>query len=539
MTPAGDAHGSMRPRRDASSRLARLLDRAVVFARLGRLLELVGRVLVAVAVAVLAIAIACSLGLRLPFPAGPIAVAAAIAIAARQGTRTWTWPDRLATAMALEKAHPRIGERISRAVGFIGMPSKTAGPPTDLPMVDLVAEAVEEAATAVESLAVDRSGKRHAIRGPLLPLRWPAAGLAAGVAIAVAVLAVPERLVPQLAEAFFLPRPARPIVGPVETEPPTALPKAATAAAVRLAEAAATEERLAVVLLARFARLPGGSREELTRREQDWLDETAAVQAAIADDIGRDLGTVVAAVARTDPRIADELAGGGLVRERVAALEQAAERIRGNQLAAASGLIASQVRPILSALGTYGVVPSGKTGPAFDRAELVRRRILAAIEADGDRVAAVAAEAGTIPKGNALDLAPADGAGRGPTPSTLGTAAIETAAIDRTASQAAGTKGTGGGPAGDAGSTAGTAGSTGGTAGEPASVAATDPGGRLPAWVRAREERPVETLAGDDFAAPPRYRAAVDDYYRRLWAVESPAGPAPLERRQREQEAAP
>ncbi len=538
MTLAGDAHGSMRPRRDASSRLARLLDRAVFVAQFGRLLELVARILVAVAVAVLAITVACSLGLRLPFPTGPIMVAAAIGIAVWLGTRKWNWPDRLATAMALERAHPRIGERISRAVGFIGRPSETAGPPTDLPMEDLVAEAVEEAATAIEALAGDRSGKRHAIHGPLLPVRWPAAGLAAGVAVVVAILAVPGRLVPQLAEAFFPPRPARPIARPVETDPPMALPKAATTAAARLAEAAAAEERLAVALLARFARLPGGAREELTRREQDWLDETAAVQAAIADDIGRDLGTVVAAVARTDPRIADELAGGGLVRERVAALEQAAERIRGNQLAAASGLITKQVRPILLALAECGVVPSGKTGPAFDRAELVRRRILSAIAADEDRLPATMTESGRTPTGTSGDLAPADGAERGPAPSMLGTTAI-----DRVATQAAGTTGTGRGTAGDAdstaGSIAGSAGSTAGTAGGPASVAATDPEGRLPAWVRAREERPVETLAGDDFSAPPRYRAAVDDYYRRLWAVESPVGAAPPERQQREQETAP
>lgn len=526
-----DSHGSMRPRRDASSRLARLLDRAVVVARAGQVFELAGRVVVAVVLAILAIVLAFGLGFHLPFPTGPIMVAVAIGIAAWRGIQTWEWPDRLATAMALERAHPRIGERISRAVGFIGMPSEDAGSPADLPVVDLVGEALEEAATAVEALAVDRSGKRHAVRGPLLSLRWPAAGLIAAVAVAVAVLAVPGRLVPQLAEAFLVPRPAGPIARSMETEPPTVLPTSAVAAAMRLAEAAATEERLAVALLARFARLPGGSREELTRREQDWLDETAALQAAIADDISRDLGTVVAAVAGTDPRIAAERAGWGLVRERVAALEQAAERIRGNQLAAASGLITSQVRPILAALAECGVAPSGKSGPAVDRAELVQRRILSAIEADGDRVMAGAAEAGTIPKGDALDLASADGAGRGPAPSTLGTTEIETTSTDRTARQAGGTAGTGGSPAGDAGSIAA-------DAGGPASwgVVVTGPGGRLPAWVRAREERAVETLAGDDFSAPPRYRAAVDDYYRRLWAVESPARP---ERQQREQESSP
>jgi len=531
-----DTQGSMRPRRDASSRLARLLDRAVVVARVGQVLELAGRGVVAVVLAILAIVLACSLGFHLPFPTGLIVVAVAIGIAAWRGIRTWKWPDRLATAMALERAHPRIGETISRAVGFIGAASEKAGPPADLLAVDLIGEALEEAATAVEALSQDRSGNRHAIRGPLLPLRWPAAGIAAAVVVAVAFLAVPGRLVPQLAEAFFVPRPAEPIPRFVEAEPPTALPRAAVAAATRLAEAASTEERLAAALLARFARLPGGSREELTRVEQDWLDETAALQAAIADDIGRDLGTVVAAVAGTDPRIADELAGGGLVRERVAALEQAAERIRGNQLAAASGLITSQVRPILAALAECGVGPSGKTGPAFDRAELVQRRILSAIEADGDRLSATMTESGRIPNGNAGDLAPADGAGHGPAPSMLGTAAT-----DRTAPGAGGTTGTGGVPAGDAGSTAGDAGSTAGDAGGPGSggMAGTDAGPRLPAWVRAREERPVETLAGDDFSAPPRYRGAVDDYYRRLWAAESPTRPARAEQQQRTQEASP
>jgi len=524
-----DTQGSMRPRRDASSRLARLLDRAVVVARVGQVLELAGRGVVAVVLAILAIVLACSLGFHLPFPTGLIVVAVAIGIAAWRGIRTWKWPDRLATAMALERAHPRIGETISRAVEFIGAASEKAGPPADLLAVDLIGEALEEAATAVEALSQDRSGNRHAIRGPLLPLRWPAAGIAAAVVVAVAFLAVPGRLVPQLAEAFFVPRPAEPIPRFVEAEPPTALPRAAVAAATRLAEAAATEERLAAALLARFARLPGGSREELTRVEQDWLDETAALQAAIADDIGRNLGTVVASVARTDPRIADELAGGGLVRERVAALEQAAERIRGNQLAAASGLITSQVRPILAALAECGVGPSGKTGPAFDRAELVQRRILSAIEADGDRLSATMTESGRIPNGNAGDLAPADGAGHGPAPSMLGTAAT-----DRTAPGAGGTTGTGGVPAGDAGSTASDAGGPGS-----GGVAGTDAGPRLPAWVRAREERPVETLAGDDFSAPPRYRGAVDDYYRRLWAAESPTRPARTEQQQRTQEASP
>ena len=154
-------------------------------------------------------------------------------------------------------------------------------------------------------------------RGPSTrgPNRFAAAGLAAGIVITVAAMLAPDRLLRAVAEPFVGPWLTETIPRPVAGEPPTIVPEAAVAAAARLAEAAAVEERLAVALLARFARLPGGSREELPRHEQDWLDETAAVQAAVADDIGRDLATVVVAIGRTNSRLSADLAGGGLVRE--------------------------------------------------------------------------------------------------------------------------------------------------------------------------------------------------------------------------------
>lgn len=502
MNVPGDLHGAMRPRRDPSTRLARLIDRAVVIARAGRLLDLLGRLVCASILAMLAVLLARAVGLGLAFPAGPIAVAAAVGVAAWQASRRWRWPDRLATAMAVERADPRIGERISRAVGFIGVPHDEPGTPKDPPVLELMAEALDEAATVLEGLNVDGSGDRHSVRGSLLSLRWPAAGLAAAAAVGIAFFAVPGRLVLPLADAFLPPRMPATIsrVPPAETV--SRLPKQAVAAAGRLAEAAATEERLAAALLTRFARSPGTAREELNRGEQDWLDEVASLQAVIAEDVGRDLAAVVAALEERDPTHAASLAG-GLVRERVAKLASTAERIRGNQLAAASGLISGEVRPILAALGAWGVEPAGKTGPAFDRVQLVQRRIVSAIGLDGERATGAVDAGWRTPPADETELAPVD--------VTAKPSATATAGTDSAGQAAGGTTGDADGP-GSGGSP------TGGDV-------VTTPGDRLPAWVRAREPRSAETLLGDAFAAPPRYREAVNDYYLRLWAAESPAPP--------------
>jgi len=361
-----------------------------------------------------------------------------------------------------------------------------------------MAVALDEAAMAVEGVGGDRSGRQ--LLGPLVPLRWPAAGLASAVAVGIAMLVVPGRLVPPLVDAFLPPQSPHEISGVPPAEPASRVPEGVVAAAGRLAEAAATEERLAAALLVRFARSPGTARDELGRGEQDWLDEIASLQAVIAEDVGRDLAAIVAALEDREPTLARALAG-GLVRERVAKLAGAAERIRGNQLAAASGLIAGEVRPLLAALAARGVEPTGKTGPAFDRAELVQRRIVSAIEGEGERwTGAVDAEE-RMPAGKETDLAPIDAAAKPSATATAGT--------DSAGDAAGGSTGDVGGPGG------GAAPADGG--------AATVPGDRLPAWVRAREERSAESLSGDPFAAPSRYRDAVNDYYRRLWCAESPA----------------
>ncbi len=506
MNLSAESPGSMRSRRDASARLARLLDRAVVIARAGRLLDLVGRLVCAAILAMLAVLLARAVGLPLPFPAGPIAVAAAICIAGWQASRWWNWPDRLATAMAIERAHPRTGERISRAVAFIGVPRDEPGSQTDLPGFALMNEALDEAATALEGLADDRSG-RSPLRASLVPLQWPAAGLVSAVAVGIAMLVVPGRLVPSLADVFLPPRTPHEISRMPPAEPASRVPKEAVAAAGRLAEAAATEERLAAVLLARFARSPGTARDELGRGEQDWLDEIASLQAVIAEDVGRDLATLVAAVEDREPTLAAGLAG-GLVRERVAKLARAADRIRGNQLAAASGLITGEMRPLLAALAGWGVKPTGKTGPAFDRAELAQRRIVSAIGGDAERWTGAVDAAARMPAADETEMAPVD--------ATVKPSATATAGTDSAGDAAGGTAGDAGGPGG------GAAPADGGLA-----IA---PGDRLPAWVRAREERSTETLSGDPFAAPPRYRDAVNDYYRRLWTAESPPAIGPSTR---------
>lgn len=490
---------SMRSRRDASARLARPLDRAVVIARAGRLLDLVGRLVCAAILAILAVLLTRAVGLGLPFPAGPIAVATAIGIAGWQASRRWKWPDRLATAMAIERAHPRIGEKISRAVAFINASCEKPVSQMDLPGVSLMTEALDEATAALEGVAIDRSG-RHPLRGPLIPLEWPTAGLASAVAFSIAMLVAPGRLVQPLADAFLPPRTVQEISRVPPVEPASRFPIGAVAAASRLAGAAATEERLAAALLARFARSPGVARDELSRGEQDWLDEIASLQAVIAEDVGRDLSAVVAAVEGREPTLAAKLAG-GLVRERVARLARAADRIRGNQLAAASGLIMGEMRPLLVALAEWGVEPTRKAGPAFDRAELVQRRIMSAIGGARERATGAFDAEGRTPAAGETELAPVDAA--------VKPSATATAGIDSAGDAAGGTTGDAGGPG------SGAAPADGGVV--------TAPGDRLPAWVRAREQRSAETLSGDPFAAPPRYREAVNDYYLRLWTSESPA----------------
>lgn len=487
------------PSRASAAGLGRKLDRLVASSRGLCLLDLVGRIVVAAAVGGAIVTLASRAGLPLPTPAVPVVIGTVIVAAALVAARRWRWPDRLSTAMEIERAYPWMGERISRAVGLATATPESgeAVPPDRLLAGKAVAEAIAVLDGRPSARTVDR----------LAAVRWPLAGL-----VTVGLFAFSIRALDRDHER-------RPI-GPTATEGASvqnvrqALSDAGLAAARRLADNAAAEERLAIALLGTFAAAPGLRQDELSRQEREWLDATAVHHASIVDEMESDL-LVVARELVESRKMMEDMADplflalvGERYGDRTRRLRDAAEPLRSNRLAAAGQSILRDVKAMLAALESLGARPSPGIGEGIadwptDRAGLVRRRLMSMIDAHA-----------------AHDEFRADGEGRPADRSARGPAArVESSPPAESGTLVSRQPGaSAGAPAGEAASARGER-----SGNEPSPGPVAGDGG-TPAWMRARETRPPETLVGDGLGIAGRYRAAVDGYYRRLWATESHDG---------------
>jgi hypothetical protein len=246
----------------ASATLRHRLDRAVVVAKAARLLGWLGRVAV---VAVAALLGAAAVG-TLIAPAGMlsgrwpvVAVVVAGAVAA-----WWRWagqaPTRLDVARASEASHAELGERISRAVAFLDVPTDvTQEPPLTRGLREL---AIEDAARAGEVI------RRLPVPGLRLHAAWAAAGSVAVIAWLTFTGMMPhDSSAGRLGEVPSL---DAPVVAPEVDH---------SQAAARLAAVAAVESRLAEILALRFAAAPGQTVDSLPGEQQRDLVRLAEIHA--------------------------------------------------------------------------------------------------------------------------------------------------------------------------------------------------------------------------------------------------------------------
>jgi hypothetical protein len=313
----------MTPAPSPTERFRARIDAAVAVARAGTAAGVVGRLACVGAAAVVVVA-AVDLWLRRPgFWAGGSVVAAAIGLAA---WRLFSSParrpaDRLRIAQAIEAAHPELGERVSRAVGFLdAMPGGShpaGGSAREISPVTrgLQSLAVEQAAAAVDGLG------RPPVPGLRMELLWWAAGLAAVAAVWGTVVARPQAwgtaVRRQLAPATALRWPQAAVAAPQPADSaPRSRPDAASVPEATVAVWTQLESlrRLAGSAAERYATgrpVPFAELQRLLRRARD--DSARAIAASnggsgVLTAFAAEFGRLERLLAAEDDRDADAIA---------------------------------------------------------------------------------------------------------------------------------------------------------------------------------------------------------------------------------------
>lgn len=259
------------------------IDRAVLLARCARMAGCLGRA-ACIAVPVVMVAAACDTVLHpRDFPPGRFVIAGATVLGLVIAWWRWsgTRPTRLDAALAAEAVHPELGERISRAVGFLEEPEEPADHGMGRGLRGL---AVTQAAAAAARIS------RMPTPGLHTHAPWMAAGVAAVGSLVGAALLLPSPWGEAVRRQMFMePRAAsrdrglggdarRPVgAGSAQAPGGDGLPRPVTIAAAELAAAAAIESRLADGLAARFALLPGRAAESLSGDQRQELAALAVV----------------------------------------------------------------------------------------------------------------------------------------------------------------------------------------------------------------------------------------------------------------------
>lgn len=488
----------------ATEALRRSLDRAVIRGRALRLAAIVGCWATCAGVIwCVDVALQQAFGGRSEFAAAPWAMPAGIATAAalvtavifRAAVFAGRWPTRLAVAIETERRDHRLGERISRAVGFLDEPvADRREPAADAALADGLRQlAIEQARGTLPG--------RLAVPGATDDLKWIAAGLfaAAAVAVTAVVVPLPRGGTPHEEAAVPTPQPAN---NTGDTDDVTS-PKATQAAVVRRLRAVAKmERRVADVATMLFAESPGASRESLPRETQSRLDRLASIQSevctavrAVREEIRGLAGAPAARVAACLGELDAFVRVGG---------ESLGEHIAANRLGLGGDRAASAADALAAAAHAWGADASVVAADARvgDDLRLVRLTMVldelavAPGESKPDAVngsdgrAAAEEPAGTPAAAARAAVGDIDATGRTAAPGgALTTSPAQTAA---------------GSAAADL-STAASAGRTG--------AGAADRGWRPPAGKQA-ECPPVATGVPED--APAAYRQAVAEYYRLL-----------------------
>ncbi len=495
-----------------------------------------------------------------------VAAAAAAAGAAWPAIRTAAaaWPSRLMIAVAAERAHPQLGERISRAVEFLDEVASAAA--TDRGSAALKALAVEQAAEAAAGI-----GRLPvpALRGQL---RLAAAGGAAIALVAALTLATsPSRTTDRGGgeTATTAATPAASRSTPEATlqiwrkleairgqlaggRPPTHAALATAIAAVaaeseRALEAAGGES--AGVLSVFAAALPQLERDLAARPADDAaalagvrrsLDELsslarAAVRIADAAAFERSLAAVLSEWFALEPgELPADLPApvrGGL--DRAANLED--ECLQGINADRKTLLVATQRQPVEAKLIASAANPlAGFDGPPFIRSANDIRDNRLAIAADSARRAADLLEGsakllGMTGTGASATPIPPAARTAAPDPTSNPSAAdIARGLLDRIHDDVTSAAESGNEPAVNAAAAAGRGAGADGSATTTSPQAGTVTGpptaAELPAgadeiaraWLLLQERSFPQRPQGGDLLAFPSHRQAIDAYYRLL-----------------------
>ena len=268
---------------DHAGDLRRSIDQAVRRAWLGRGLAAAGCWLAAAAAVVATLAaIDLASGGRLGISLLPVAakVPLVLAVAAAPAAALlWRrisrdgWPSRLGIALATEAHVPRLGESLSRAVGFLDE-QPFGSPPLPPAARGFRQLAVEQVASAAQEAG------GFVVPGFAADVGWTAAGLAAVLLAWSSMTMLPKRWADAVRRQVAAPSadasasPAAAGGNSIADEP---WPSEARLAGTRLAGAAATERRLAGLLATIFARAPGLTAASLSPAARRELEALAAV----------------------------------------------------------------------------------------------------------------------------------------------------------------------------------------------------------------------------------------------------------------------
>jgi hypothetical protein len=336
----------------SAERLRTAIDRRVATARLVHGLGVVGRI-GCVAACVWAIALVADrvTGGRVDARLIACTVLAAAALAAWCFVRraVASWPTRLSLALAAERAQPELGERISRAIGFLDdTTSESDGSTT------LKALAISQAADAAERIGATP------IEGAAQHLGFAAAAVSALALLAIAVPrpnAVTTQAIAtkETPAADSSPATVRPAFDPLSE---------AGQAAERIAALAGIERRLANSLAGWFADAPGLAAIDVPPRRRLAVAEAATLH----DDLmaaASSAANVIAAAAATGDATALGKAMAELAADVDSAQASVSAAIRDHRLAAAAEAASQLADRLADAARLLGIPIADPGGDAL------------------------------------------------------------------------------------------------------------------------------------------------------------------------------
>jgi len=370
--------------------LRQTIDASVAAARSAVVIGVLGRVAVAAAAMVAAMAI---LDIQLPgsgFWAGGSGVAAVAGLflwqlAARARHK---WPSRLTRAQAAQEADSQHGETISRAIEFL---DESLAEESSSQSALQFHSSDAQMSIALKSLAVSQAAEawqrfgQRPLPGLKPELLWGVLGGLTVAALWVSMQVLPAPWPAALARQF-VPATTR-WQTQIQSSNLSGAPdlsgghstavtvRIASPAALGLADAAAFQMQLALVLAERFARSPGLPRYSLSSGDAGEVDRLAAIQADCLAGIAADRATLAEEVAALETAGSGKPSDQEQIRQATFALlaldrllpALSPQNIQDNRLALASAAAAQAAGSLRQAASALGVRVADRSQQAADK----------------------------------------------------------------------------------------------------------------------------------------------------------------------------